>query len=171
MCFKHTALSNPALPRSHLHPTSMRALVQSRSPSDILMPHLSLTTVRSLRMPLVRRDDLSSPPSRWISRVSRELAVGPTGTDVLLICILKGRAGKTTSATQERVVLCICWRAIGLHAIHSPCSGQQQRGPTWNMVRVQLRSVGMGGVLHAQLVSRGGTAVRASAERRRVLLA
>ena len=103
--------------------------------------------------------------------MSGELAGAPTGADVLLNCMLKDLAGKATSAFQERVILCVLWRATAPHAIHSPRGGQQKCGLVFDLVHQRLRAVATGYGPHAQLASRAGAAVRASAERRRVLLA
>ena len=93
----------------------------------------------------------------------------PTGFDVPINHTLKGRAAKASSALWNRVILRMPWRATVPHAIHSPRGGQQQRGLMFDLVHQRLRAVATGYGPHAQLASRAGAAVRASAERRRTL--
>ena len=99
------------------------------------------------------------------------MAVLPTGSDVTINGMLKGRAGHGDSIHMAAAMLGMHRRGTMPHAVHRLGGGQQQCGPTSDSEHERRRAVGMACGLHACLVSRGAMAVRASAERRRVLLA
>ena len=137
---------------------------------DILMNQQSWTTACSLRMSLVRTDDCCALTVPSVRRLFGEVTLLPTGLDLPINRMLKGHADKPDSIHMAVAILGAHRRATVPSAVHSLGGGQQQRDPSWDPARQWLRTVAMGCGPHAQLVSSGGAAVHASAERRRVLL-
>ena len=169
LCFNYIALSNSPPPSLPFHPTGMHIIAQNHPLHGILMTHQSLTTVCSLRMLPVRRDDDCAWTLPSVRRVLGELTLLPTGPDLTITCMLKGRTGDASRARQERAILCVRRRPTVWSAVYSLGDGQQQRGSISDAVRERRSAVGIRCGPHAQLVSRGGTAVRASGARCRML--